>query len=253
MNIRYLILLTTLMVFSQNIIAQQGAFDEANTLLESGSPMEAMAAYRSIESNGTVSGALYLNMGITAMQLDSLGLSKFYFLKASEFPTTREQADEALDYVNSQFSRQSAILPKLPWDRAVDWINDELTAFGLFLIGFLFTIAGLTLLYLGWIEKIPLSKTFSTQLTLIILGSSLALLAFYADYVNQRYDEAVLVSSSQRVLESPNEESSLVSIAYEGYDVTVDHWESEDAEGWIHVRLGNGQYGWTKPVGIKTL
>lgn len=234
-------------------MAQQGAFDQANTLLESGKSMEAMQAYRSIETDGSVSGALYLNMGITAMQLDSLGLSKFYFLKAEQFPSTQTQASEALNYVDSQFSRQSAILPKLPWDRAIDWVNQKLTAFGLFLIGFFFTLAGLTLLYLGWLNKLPLSKTFSTQLTLIILGSSLALLAFYADYVNQRYHEAVLVSSSQRVLELPDDESPLVSIAYEGYDLTVDQWESKEEDGWIYVRLGNGQYGWTKPDGIKVL
>ncbi|MFP8489532.1 hypothetical protein ACKGJO_10610 [Gracilimonas sp. Q87] len=253
MMLRILLLLIPLAVFSQDAVAQQGAFDKANNLLENGSPMKAMSAYRSIKSSGDVSGALYLNMGITAMQLDSLGLSKYYFLKATEFSTTRKKAIEALDYVNSQFSRQSAILPKLPWDRAIDWINNELTAFGLFLIGFLFTLAGLTLLYLGWLNKISLSKTFSIQLTLILIGSSLALLAFYADYVNQRYDGAVLISSSQRVLETPDEDSPLVSIAYEGYDLTVDHWESESVEGWTYVRLGNGQYGWTKPDGIKVL
>lgn len=253
MKIGSLIFLTTFLFFSQTLMAQQGAFDQANTLLESGKPMEAMQAYRSIETDGSVSGALYLNMGITAMQLDSLGLSKFYFLKAEQFPSTQTQASEALNYVDSQFSRQSAILPKLPWDRAIDWVNQKLTAFGLFLIGFFFTLAGLSLLYLGWLNKLPLSKTFSTQLTLIILGSSLALLAFYADYVNQRYHESVLVSSSQRVLELPDDESPLVSIAYEGYDLTVDQWESKEEDGWIYVRLGNGQYGWTKPEGIKVL
>jgi hypothetical protein len=192
-------------------------------------------------------------MGITAMQLDSLGLSKFYFLKAKKFSTTQQQAAEALEYVNSQFSRQSAILPKLPWDRAIDWINNKLSAFGLFLIGFLLTLSGLILLYLGWLDRISLSKTFSTQLTLILVGSSLALGAFYADYVDQRYDEAILISNSQRVLASPDENSVLVSIAYEGYEITLDHWESEKAENWIYVRLGNGQFGWTKPDGIKIL
>lgn len=178
MNIRSLIVSIGILILSQNVWAQQGSFDQANTLLENGSPMEAMSAYRNVESSGSVSGALYLNMGITAMQLDSLGLSKFYFLKAKEYSTTQQQATEALEYVNSQFSRQSAILPKLPWDRAIDWINNQLSAFGLFLIGFLLTLSGLSLLYLGWLDKVPLSKTFSIQLTLIIIGSSLALLAF---------------------------------------------------------------------------
>ncbi len=248
-----LILLFLSLFYCSTLFAQQGTFDEANTLFENGELNEAMALYRSIESEGHVSGALFLNMGITAVQLDSLGLAKYYFLKAQDFETTAQQANEALEFVNSQFSRQSAILPKLPWDRAVDWINDEITAFGLFLIGFLVTIAGLTLLYLGWFDKLPLKKTSPYLITLIITGSALAGLAFYADYVNQRYDEAVLISNSQRVLQQPEPESTLVSIAYEGYDLTVDQWKSEEHDNWLYIRLGNGQFGWMRNEGVKIL
>lgn len=248
-----LILLFLSLFYCSSLFAQQGTFDEANTLFENGELNEAMALYRSIENEGQVSGALFLNMGITAVQLDSLGLAKYYFLKAHDFETTTQQANEALTFVSSQFSRQSAILPKLPWDRAVDWINDEVTAFGLFLIGFLITIAGLTLLYLGWLEKISLRKTFPYLITLIITGSVVSGFAFYADYVNQRYDEAILISNSQRVLQQPESESTLVSIAYEGYDLTIDQWESTKHDNWLYVRLGNGQFGWVRNEGIKIL
>lgn len=248
-----LILLFFSLFYCSSLFAQQGTFDEANTLFEDGDLNEAMIMYRSIEDNGDISGALFLNMGITAVQLDSLGLAKYYFLKALDFETTQEQADEALEFVNSQFSRQSAILPKLPWDRAVEYINESITAFGLFFIGFLITIAGLILLYLGWLEKLPLEKTWPYLLTLIIAGSAIAGLSFYADYVNQRYDEAVLISTSQRVLEQPNPESALISIAYEGYVLTIDHWTSEEHENWFYIRLGNGQFGWVRNDGIKTL
>ena len=248
-----LVLLFLSLFYCSALFAQQGTFDEANTLFENGDLNEAMALYRSIEAGGQESGALFLNMGITAVQLDSLGLAKYYFLKADDFETTGQQANEALNFVNSQFSRQSAILPKLPWDRAVDWINDEITAFGLFLIGFLITISGLTLLYLGWLEKLPLRKTSPYLITLVITGSVVAGLAFYADYVNQRYDEAILISNSQRVLQQPRPESTLISIAYEGYDLTIDQWESAKHENWLYIRLGNGQFGWVRNEGIKIL
>lgn len=250
-------LLITLFIFSGiGIQAQQSPqaiFDEANTLFENGELPEAMGLYKSIESSGQVSGALYLNMGITAVQIDSMGLAKYYFLKALDFETTQEQAETAIDYVNSQFSRQSAKLPKLPWDRAVQWINDVLTASGLFFIGFLVTLSGLALLYLGWLEKLSLNKTFNAILALLITGSALAGLAFYADYVNQRYDEAVLITNSMRILQSPNTEATLESIAYEGYDITIDHWQSEKHPEWLYIRLGNGQYGWMKNEGLKIL
>lgn len=250
---KMLILLFLGLMSCSPLFAQQGTFDEANTLFENGELNEAMVLYRSIESGNQKSGALFLNMGITAVQLDSLGLAKFYFLKARDFDTTSQQAEEALQFVNSQFSRQSAILPKLPWDSAIEWINNSITALGLFIIGFLITIAGLSLLYLGWLNKLSLNKAFPYLITLIIAGSSLAGLAFYADYVNQRYDEAVLISNSQRVLQQPDPESTLISIAYEGYDLTVDHWKSADQENWLYIRMGNGQYGWIYNEGIKIL
>ncbi|MBD3617488.1 MAG: SH3-like domain-containing protein [Gracilimonas sp.] len=242
-----------LLFCGHKVTAQQVTFDQANTLFENGELNEAMALYKSIESSGQISGALFLNMGITAVQLDSMGLAKYYFLRAQDFETTRDRSVAALEYVNNQFSRQSAVLPKLPWDRAIEWINDKITAYRLFICGFLVTLSGLVLLYLGWMNTFSLQKTFSYILTLIIVGTAIAGLAFYADYVNQRYDEAVLISTSQRVLENPNPESPLISIAYEGYDLTVDHWKTNEHENWLYIRLGNGQFGWIQNEGIKIL
>lgn len=231
----------------------QAVFDEANTLFEAGDFSKAMEKYRTIDEMEQVSGALYLNMGITAVQLDSMGLAKYYFLKARHFKTTKAQAEDALEFVNSKFSRQSAKLPKLPWDRAVDWINDGISASGLFLTGFFVTLIGLVLLYLGWLKKLPLAKVSTYMLALIVCGSLLAASAFYADYVNQRYHEAVLIIQSQRVLQTPKADAPLESIAYEGYDLTVDTWKSEEQPGWLYVRLGNGQFGWLQKEGVKTL
>lgn len=253
---RYLSVLVFILFWGGMVEAQQSpqaAFDQANTLFSEGELSEAMEGYRAIEKTGAVSGALYLNMGITAVQLDSIGLAKYYFLKASEFNSTKEQSATALEYVNSQFSRQSAMLPKLPWDRAIEWLNDVPGASVVFIIGFLITLIGLILLYLGWLNKLDSKSIFSYIITLIIAGTIVAGLAFYADYVNQRYDSAVLISTSQRVLESPKPESTLISIAYEGYDLTIDHWKSDEYPGWLYVRLGNGQFGWTKTNGIKIL
>jgi hypothetical protein len=251
-----LLLFTLFSLLSYAVAAQnspQAAFDEANTVFENGNVSKALQLYKDIEQSGQVSGALYLNIGITAVQIDSMGLAKYYFLKAKNFNSTSEKANTGLEYVNSQFSRQSAVLPKLPWDRAVHWLIEGPSAPGVFIIGFLITISGLILLYLCWFNKITLGGYFSYILSLIIVGSSLAGLSFYVDYVDQRYDEGVLITNSQRVTQSPNPDSPLVSIAYEGYDITVDQWKSAEQENWLYIRLGNGQYGWIPDSGVKVL
>ncbi|MDR9415836.1 MAG: GW dipeptide domain-containing protein [Gracilimonas sp.] len=245
-----------LLTFSHQLLAQQSPqviFDQANELLESGDLIGAMEQYRNIESEGQVSGALYVNMGIAAVQLDSMGIAKYYFLKAKNFKTTQEKAENALEYVNSQFSRRSAILPKLPWDRAIDWINNVPGAAGIFVIGFLLTLSGLVLLYACWFGSFEFQNISSYIITLIITGSAFGILAFYADYVDQRYDHAIMINNSNRVYQNADRNAALVSIAYEGYDLTVDHWKSNEEENWLYVRLGNGQYGWIPENGVKVL
>ncbi|MEX0609414.1 MAG: GW dipeptide domain-containing protein [Balneolaceae bacterium] len=241
---------------SGNFVAaqsNQAIFDEANTYFESGELSQAMSMYRILEQEEQVSGALFLNMGIVAVQLDSMGLAKYYFLKSANFEETEERANLALLYVTSQFSRQSATLPKLPWDRAVQWMIEVPTAFGVFIAGFFFLIIGLTLLALKWLNYIHLKKINWYLTSIFVAGSLIVLLSFYVDYVDQRYDEAVLVTNSNRVLQLPEEQSTLVSIAYEGYSVIVDRWKSEEEDQWLYIRLGNGQFGWISHEGIKIL
>lgn len=245
-----------LSAITQPLQAQESAqalFDQANTLFEEGELSEAMVTYRQIEENGEVSGALYLNMGIVAVQQDSMGLAKVYFLRSSEFEETNERAEDALEYVESQFSRQSATLPKLPWDRAVEWLNNGPGASTVFVTGFLISLGGLCLLYLYWFGLLNFDKIQWYITGTIATGAIIALLSFYADYVNLRYHEAVLITEESRVMQGPSDDSNLVSLAYEGYNLTIDDWKSEEIENWLYIRLGNGQYGWIQEKGVRKL
>lgn len=245
------LLLSTHYAVAQN--SAQAVFDEANTYFEQGNLAQAMRLYKSIDENGEVSGALYLNMGFTAIQLDSMGLAKYYLKKAAQFSATEQQAQEALNYVTLQFSRHSAKLPKLPWDSAVDWLKTEVTAYGVFIIGFTCMAAGLALLVLSWFSFISIPKKTWLTSTFMILGIFILSISFYVDYIDRRFKEGVVITASERVLQSPDSQSGLVSIAYEGYDITIDNKKSKETGGWLYIRLGNGQYGWIKTDGIKIL
>lgn len=228
-------------------------FDEANTLIEDNNFYDAMSSYRAIENSGMDSGALFLNMGIAATQIDSLGLAKYYFLKATQFETTSDLAIEALQYVESQFSRQSATLPKLPWDKAVDWLKDGPGVTTMFFAGFVFIIIAVFFVLSKWFELFSFKKIATTVSSLAILGILILLLSFYVDYVDGRYSEAVIIISEVQVKQSSNETSDLVSLAYEGYSVTVDLSRSNFENNWLYIRLGNGQFGWIENNGIKIL
>lgn len=222
----------------------QALFDEANSELESGDYREAIALYQNLEAQNTVSGALFLNMGISYQRIDSLGKAKYYFMKASGFEETSQQAEQALEFVDSQFSRQSAVLPKLPWDLATDWLQHHIGAENLLLAGIILLNLGVLIFVGHWF--LSLYPQYIRISGLIVIGIALLTLAtsFYTRYVNNRYSTAVMVTQKIPVLEKPQEEASLVSQAFEGYTFTVDHHRSESQPGWSYVRMSNGLYGW---------
>ncbi len=253
---RFLSVIILTVILIGNAAAQNSAqltFDNANDLLKEGKYHEALKQYRVIEKTGFESGPLYLNMGIATVQIDSLGLAKYYFLKAEKFKSVEVQSSQALEFVNSQFSRQSAILPKLPWDRAVDVFKRKPGTFGLFVIGYIFLCISLLMIVMKWFNIIELPKHKNLIITGFTISAVIIGLSFYVDYVDQRYDEAVLITEQSPVSETPSESSALVSMAYEGYDLTIDHKMSSNQPGWYYIRLGNGQYGWVKEKGIKIL
>ncbi|MFN1835794.1 hypothetical protein AB2B38_011060 [Balneola sp. MJW-20] len=253
---RKLITVLFLFFFSFSVCAQQGPqalFDQANGYLEEGAYSDALNLYKGIERLGYKSGPLFLNMGIAATEIDSLGLAKAYLLRAVEYNETEDRAQEALEFVNSQFSRQSAILKKLPWDLAVQWMIKRPGPRGVFYFGIVLILLSMTILFGRWFGKLKDKKFKTSALSVLSTGIIILGLAFYSDYVDARYDEAVLTDDEIRVRSNADMDADLVSMAYEGYDLVVDQKISREKTGWLFVRLGNGQYGWIQDEGIKII
>lgn len=219
-------------------------FDRANDQLQSGNYLQALSTYRSLEAHNNLSGSLFLNMAISYVQLDSLGKAKYYFMKAERYEETQDRAEEGLQFVESRFSRQSAVLPKLPWERFFDWLKDKVGAVPLLAIGIiLFNLAVAVFIAAWFIEPIAkelrIGSIAAGALGLLIIFSS-----FYVQYLQNRYNQAVMVHQQADVLEQPVPDATVVSQAYEGYTFTVDHYRSEERSGWFYVRMSNGLYGW---------
>lgn len=231
----------------------QARFDEANDALEENNYSRALTQYKSLEQENVVSGALFLNMGITYMRLDSLGQAKYYFMKARDYRETEARAGEALEFVDSQFSRQSAVLPKLPWDLAVEWLQDNMGATNLLGIAIILLNTGVILFVSKWFfssfdRLLHWSGLITSGIALLLILTS-----FYTHYVSERYSPAVMIAEKASVVEQPMENASLISQAYEGYTFTVDHYRSSEQPDWQYVRMSNGLYGWIPENTIRVL
>lgn len=226
------------------LFAQQSRFDEANALLEQSDYRDAIRLYKSIADDEYHSGALWLNMGYAYSRIDSLGVSKYYLMKAQKYPETRELAGEALDYVDNRFSRRSAVLPPLPWDRFFQSLSDSIGTGGLILWGFIFLYLATALIIGSWF-RFDLRKLLRySGFTSVSISAVFFLFALVIHYQDNRFGTGVMVDRQGAVFQQPREESSVVSTAFEGYTMRVDFKRSQDQPQWKYVRLENGMYGW---------
>ena len=235
------------------VSAQQSRFDSANILLQESEYADAIQLYQSIAEDGYESGALWLNLGIAYSQMDSLGVAKFYLLKAKQFRETSALAEDALLYVNERFTRRSAVLPPLPWNQFIDFLS---TTFGLNAILFtalIFFYGGAGLLIWSWFRN-DFRKVLK-QGSYICFGlmTLLFLFSWIIYYQENRFSTAVLVDRQSVVYEQPNESSSVITTAFEGYTMRVDFNRGADYPEWKYVRLENGMFGWVKRESLKIL
>lgn len=222
----------------------QVLFDRANDKLQNGNYLEALSTYKTIRDRRQVSGPLFLNMAISYVQLDSLGKAKYYLIKAREFEETSQRAEKGLEYVESRFSRQSAVLPKLPWERFFDWLGTVVGPVTLLGIGILMLNLGVSAYVGGWFLERWSTPLHRGGIATAVFSLLLLLSSFYLKYLETRYSPAVMVHRQADVVQKPDEDATLISQAYEGYTFTVDHARSSEQQGWYYVRMSNGLYGW---------
>lgn len=222
----------------------QRLFDQANQQLQQGNIPQALTIYQQLENQNQVSGALFLNMGLSYIQMDSMGKAKYYFLKARRFDETESRAEDGLAYVETRFSRQSAVLPELPWQRALNWLGDEMGSTTLLGIGLIFFNLGIALFVAAWFMSRSSKWWDRSAIGVAAAGCLIILLSFYTNYRQQRYSKAVMITREANVLEQPNSDATIVNQAFEGYTFTVDHSKSQEQTNWSYIRMSNGLYGW---------
>jgi cytochrome bd-type quinol oxidase subunit 1 len=230
-------------------------FDQANEAMEQQQFMKAIDQYEGILEQGNTSGALHLNMAFCYVKIDSLGKAKYHLLKAERFDETRTQAQESLTWLQDQFSRNSAVLPPLPWEEFISYINQRWTAEAVLGLGFILLNLAAALWVLYWLRLRDQKYLKQILIGFSVLAVLTTVLGFYAEYVAHRYSTAVMVHQEAVLREQPNTDAPPVTKAYEGYTFRVDRNKSQksDQTHWMYVRMSNGVYGWIPKTDILIL
>jgi tetratricopeptide (TPR) repeat protein len=251
-----LVLVFTAMFAISDLKAQsnpQSLFNEGNYHLEQQSYQDAIEKYREITGLGYESGPLFLNLGICYTHLDSLGLAKYYYLKALGYRQSRDAAETGLRHVDMLLSQARPNLPVLPVAEFYDRLYFETGSMPFFLFSILLINLAAAALIVTWFT--PRFSGWLRTISILLLLMSFASLGtgFFVDSQANRYSQAILVHNDSVVREQPYIDAPVVASAHIGYTFTVDTLTGQANDEWLYVRLSNGLEGWIPSVGIVQL
>ncbi|MCA1802646.1 MAG: SH3 domain-containing protein [Rhodothermaceae bacterium] len=231
----------------------QSLFNEGNYHLEQQSYQDAIDKYREITALGYESGPLFLNLGISYTHLDSLGLAKYYYLKALGYRQSKDAAETGLRHVNMLLSQARPNLPVLPVAEFYDRLYFETGSMPFFLLSVLFINLAAAALIVTWFT--PRFSGWLRTISILLLLMSIATLGtgFFVDSQANRYSRAILIYNDSVVREQPYIDAPVVASAHIGYTFTVDTHTGQGNDEWLYVRLSNGLEGWIPAVGIVQL
>ncbi len=231
----------------------QLAFNKANEQYKQGHIRKALSSYRQLEQQNKISGALFVNMGMSYIRLDSLGKAEYYFLKARQFGETKKMAKKGINYVQKNLSHQSAVLPTLPWQRAFTWMKNNIGVIGLLVLGLILINVSVILYIMPWFVK-RFNRIFvNIAIITTVVGVLAIFSSFYINYRTHRYHKAVMIVQKADVTQKPQSNAPVVNRAYNGYIFTVDQKKSGKQSGWKYIRMSNGQRGWIQSDKIMVL
>jgi tetratricopeptide (TPR) repeat protein len=231
----------------------QDTFSKANKQYKQGHIRKALSSYHQLEQQNRISGALFMNMGLSYIRLDSLGKAEYYFLKARRFGETKDSAEQGVNYVQQNLSHRSAVLPALPWQSALAWMKNNIGVIALLAIGLILINLSVVLYIAPWFLKRFRQAFVTTAIITAVIGILAIFSSFYISYRGHRYHKAVMIAQKTNVSEKPAEKSTIVNKAYEGYIFTVDQRKSDNHTGWSYIRMSNGQRGWVRSNKIMVL
>lgn len=224
----------------------QAQFNQANEALAQGQFTEALSLYETIIETGYESGPLYLNMGITATRLDSLGLAKFYYLNAQRFSDVSIAAGEALDFVDYELGRRGARLPELAWTRFTRLLFFEMNHHGWLALGLVVINIGVLFLVASWLRQSYRKTNRYLSMVFMNLGAAIVLITGIIIWQANGYQQGIQIVREAQVHVLPDSQTDIVQTGYEGFQYIVDIEQSAETPEWLYVRMSNGSRGWVR-------
>ncbi|MGM0737655.1 MAG: hypothetical protein ACQETM_00610 [Bacteroidota bacterium] len=233
----------------------QALFNRGNYMMEEEDFARAVEIFGQIEADGHASGALFYNMGISYLYLDSLGQASYYFHKSTAYRESAKPGKEGIETVERLMRARGTLIPQLPWYAFVDWFLFDMPHLGWVAWSLVLLNAGVLVLLVGWRyrpnRRVALAGKAAAVAGVLLLSIGISVSVWAGGYL-----QAVITTGQVVIQPQPDyivEEDMAPDLAYEAYTVTLDQRQSRQHDGWVHIRLRNGVSGWIPESAVRIL
>lgn len=247
----YLFIWLVLPLMSLGSNQAHNLFEKANAYYAKAQYKEALATYQQILDGGDQSAAVYFNMGNACYKLDSIPAALLYYEKAHKLAPGDEDINFNIQYANLKTTDKIDRVPEFFLSRWWRTFIMGLSANVLSICSIVLFLGGSALLILYFFATaIVIKKTsFFAGITLFLLGILTIFIANRQVSYFGDHRQAIVFSSSVTVKSGPLERTGTLFVIHDGTKVNI----IGDANGWMRIRLANGNEGWIKASDVKEI
>jgi tetratricopeptide (TPR) repeat protein len=223
-------------------------FKQGNDLYSKGNITGALSHYKKIEADGYRSSELYFNIGNCYFKLDSLAQSIVYYERARLLDPTDEDVLFNLDVANQKTVDR---IDKMPVLFIKDWwqkLGASLSLQGWsFLVVIFFWVAAFSFaFYLLSRYRLKKIAFFTVGSISLLTGIFMFFIANSQNAHLNKEKEGVIMTPTITIKSAPASGKDLF-VLHEGTKVRI----LDRTDGWVKIKLGNGNVGWLPEIDIE--
>lgn len=226
-------------------------FARGNNLYAKGQYQHALTAYKEVVRKGYQSPEIFFNLGNANFKTGDLPSALLYYEKAHKLSPDDQDIITNIKFVNTRITDK---IEEVPEFFITEWWNSVILHFTLNTLAvwslvFVFLGAALLIVYF-FAHALRIKKpSFYAALVFFILGLFTVFLANRQSSYFENNKQAIVFSSTVTVKSEPSEQSKSLFVIHDGTKVNF----LDRNNGWIKVKLGNGNEGWMKVSDVKEI
>ncbi len=226
-------------------------FTKGNAYYARAQYKEAVAAYQEILNNGYQSAAVYFNMGNASFKNGDIASSIWYYEKAHKLSPGDEDINANIRFANLKTTDKIDEVPEFFLAR---WWKAFMLSFSLNTFSVLSVI--LILLASGIFVSYLFSNSFAIKKYSFYLSVQFCLMGIMLIFIANRqlsyfsgHQQAIIFNGAVNVKSGPGDKLGTLFVIHDGTKVNV----LDNTNGWLKIRLANGNEGWMKQADAKLI